>query len=468
MGQSAENPCSQLHSRYNPQAEAVRFIDSLQLKETIECFILIEPGLGYIIPVLQERFKNSKIIVLHVKNHQIKHNFVPQKAILHTTERQNVKKFLETEVPEIEIDKIRIIEWRPSLNYFKEKYISLLSQVVEFLKQMDAGKRTTAAYGKRWFKNFYKNLLITNRTLLYRQTSLPVIVTGSGPNLEHALPLIAKMQKNCLIIAASSSIMALNANGITADLIITTDGGNWALFHGATCQRMAKETAFAVNLCAALPSSTTAPFLIINDGSFWQSIIFNELKIPSVIIPQRGTVTATAVELVMLLSSGNIFLAGFDFSNNDIRTHVKPYSFDNLFFGKANRFLPFYTTSFTRSTLLREGGSLNIYETWFKDKISLWQNRVFSLTEHKVFKNAIPDKQSNIKNINEIFSTVNIKNNPADSQKKGFNALLSALYNQEYSENIRSELSQMLCPGEKEITKQELEAVIRRELAISN
>ena len=471
---SAGNPLPHLHSRYNPQGEAVRYLDSLNLKDTIKCFILIEPGLGYMIPVLLERFAKSKIIVLHTESgacrneEQISLNERNSCAVHYGANGASINKFLETEVPEIDADCVKIIEWRPSLNYYKEEYVTLLSQTAGFLKRLDAEKRTTAAFGKRWIKNFFKNLEVLNKTLLYRQTSLPVIVTGSGPGLEEAMTVIKNNQNNCLIIAASSSLTALDANGIEADIVIATDGGNWALRHLYPCVRkkMSPDFAYAANLCAALPSQTKeTPFLIINDGSFWQSIVLRELLIPSVIIGQRGTVTAAAVELAMLLSGGNIYLAGMDFSNNDIKTHARPYAFDNLFFGEANRFLPVYTTYFSRSSLLKDGGSMNIYAAWFKNRLSSWEKRIFSLTNHSIFNHAIPEKQTKIKNTKEIFNIKNVKEDPSMFREKGLSALVSALKNSEYADDLTKELTPLLFPASKaNVTAKDLEKTLRKEL----
>ncbi|MDR2541988.1 MAG: DUF115 domain-containing protein [Treponema sp.] len=398
--------------------------------------------MGYIIPVLKERFKNSKIIALHVDdNYKDNHFDIP---VLYTTENSKVKKFLENEVPEIDSDKIRIIEWRPSLTFYKEAYLSLFSLVVNFLKRFDAGRRTTAVFGKRWLKNFFKNLKVVKKTLLYRQTSLPVIVTGAGPGLEQALPLIAKMQETCLIIAASSSFLSLSSHGIHTDIVIATDGGPWALRHIYPVFRnnsSKTESVLAVNLCAALPSqSTDMPFLIINDGSYWQSIILNKLGIPSVVIGQKGTVIATAVELALLLSSGNIYLAGMDFSIRDIRTHVRPYAFDNIFLMQANRLRPFYSQSFTRSKLLKEGGSMDIYAAWFADQIQTWPKRIHTLTNKK---------EKTIKNTKEIFKEQNINEDPDLFYKRGIDALLTGINNPEYEEMIIKELFPLLLPDKK-------------------
>jgi len=412
------------------------------------------------IPVLKDKFKNSKIIALHVNDHfKSEQNSEIDCTHCYSTNRQIIKNFLEKEIPETETDKIKIIEWRPSLNYFKEAYVSLLSIVAEYLKMTDAGRRTTSVFGKRWFKNFFKNLVLINKILLYRQSSFHVIVTGSGPSLEQSLPIIAENQKKCLIIAASSSVNALSSYNINADIIIATDGGTWALKHlYPSCRNnYHHKTILAANLCAALPSQRKdLPFFIINDGSFWQNIVLHETGIPSVLIRQTGTVSATSVELALLLSSGDIYLAGLDFSVSDIRTHVRPYAFDNLFFSTANRLNPFYNTSFTRSGLLKKGGSLDIYGSWFKDQFNSWPKRIFSIKEHR-----ISNKEQGKINLFDFLNIVKIKDDPSLFCKRGASALISALNNPLYSDNLIQELNPLLFPGEKNITKPEIESELR-------
>jgi len=460
---------NKLHSKYNPHSEAVRYIDSLNLKNNTECFILIEPGLGYIIPVLQEKFKTSKIIVLHIDNFPLPQDCLQTEIpTLYSTEPAKIQEFLETQIPEIDVDHIQIIEWRPSMNFYRESYVKLISQVVSFIKRTDAGNRTTAAFGTKWVRNFFRNLVNINKTILYRQTAIPVIVTGAGPSLEYAMPVIKKVQDFCLIIAASSSVIALAKNDITADIVITTDGGNWALKH----IYHTKNNILAVNLCAALPSQCcNTPFLIINDGSLWQNIILNELSLPSVLIPQRGTVTATAVDLAMILSTGNIYLAGLDFSVRDIITHARPYSFDSLFFNKANRLTPVYSESFTRSTLIRQGGSLDIYNTWFKNQLTLWPKRIFSIGSYNgnnIFINGdiqlnseVSFKELSPKNTDLMFKADSIKEDPALFSKRGGEALLTALKKPEYAQDLKKELNSLFFADEKSVTDQKLETTIK-------
>jgi len=451
---------AQLHSRYNPQSEAARYIDSLNLKDDIKCFILIEPGQCYMIPVLRERYKESKILALHVEEQC---QPLADYSLI-SCEPLEIQKFLETHILQ-DVENIKIIEWRPSLNHYREAYAKILCEVVNFLKRADAGKRTAAAFGKRWVRNFFRNLKNVNTSLLYKQSCIPVIVTGSGPSLEKALPIIKEAQDSSLIIASSSSLLALCAFGIKADIVIATDGTSWALKHLYPFYR-ASGGILAVNLCAALPSQAAfTPQLLINDGSFWQSVILHELKLASVIIPQRGTVTATAAELALILSSANIYLAGMDLAVQDIRTHARPYSFDSLFLNKANRVNPFYSQCYTRSSLLNRGGSFNIYSSWFKSQKTQWPYRIFSIGANSVFEED-PSMQSVFANQcklnkNDYFKPVNSEESSMNFRERGAAALLSAMNNPEYSHNIKQELNTLLFPGENKTTDKDLETAIK-------
>jgi len=414
------------------------------------------------VPVLQEKFKNSKIIVLHIDDSfQGCLQTEPEVPTLYSTDAAVVRNFLEREIPQTDSSLIRIIEWRPSLNFYREAYVNLLSEVVEFVKQLDSGQRTVCAFGRRWVRNFFRNLQTTRLALLYRATDNPVIVTGSGPSLENAIPVIRKIQDGCLIIASSSSVTALLHNGIHADMVIAADGGGWALRHLYPCFRNTDSVPIAANLCAALPSQCASiSRLIINDGSFWQSVILHELSLPSVVIPQKGTVTAYAVELAMLLSGTNIYLAGMDLGVKDMRTHVRPYGFDHLLFENACRLSPVYSKTFLRSRQIQEGGSYKIYAQWFKNQLVSWPKRIFSLCgNHEVFENA-PTKQAAAKKTGGFFKTFPVNDDPASLREKGKTALITALKDSRFSSDIKSELAQLLFHGTKEVSERELEAAI--------
>jgi hypothetical protein len=454
---------AQLHSRYNPQAEASRYIDALNLKSGIACFILIEPGLGYLVTELKKRCPDSKVIVLHADS-RFREYPIPGAAVWYPDSGTTAQDFLEAEIPDASAAAARIIEWRPGLNLYADACLSLARDAADYIRRADAGRRTAAAFGKKWVKNFFRNLGLPRRALLFTQADCPVIVTGSGPGLEESLGEIRGLREGSILVAASSSLLALARAGLTPDLVISTDGGSWALTHLYSCFRPNLRGPLAASLCAALPSQCgDLPFLALNDGSLWQSTVLNALGIPSLVIPQRGTVTASAVDLALALSRGPVYLAGMDLSVRDIRTHARPYGFDHLFWGSATRLRPLYSQAFSRSTDMRQGGTHAIYAAWFKKQLASWPARVFPLGgNHEIF--GAPAQTRNAPGSGadaaakppacaaRLFTETPVHGAGAALRETGLRALIAGLENGRFGETLKKELGPLLFPGEQEVS----------------
>ncbi|MDR2921987.1 MAG: DUF115 domain-containing protein, partial [Treponema sp.] len=469
---------AKLHSKYNPQAEARRYIDALKIDSDINCFILIEPGIGYMIPVLREDRPDSKIIVLHADAcfRELPGVFQGD-AVWYPDSGAGVQEFLETEVPLAA--RVRIVEWRPGLNVFGDIILNLVRESAEFIKRLEAGRRTGAFFGKRWVRNFFRNLALFQNTLLYRKMDIPVVITGSGPGLESVLSRILAVRESVFVLAASSSLQALAAGGITPDMAISTDGGGWALTHLYSFFRPATPRLFekprlpekppllALSFCAAVPSQCSdIPLLPMNDGSLWQSIALHAIGFPSALIPQRGTVTASALELALELSNGRLFLAGMDLSVCDIRSHARPNALDPLLFGCASRLRPVYSQYFIRSGAIRAGGSLDVYAAWFKTRLGLLPKRIFSIgNNHEVFGGLAREMPfagiDGRTEREEHFEPVKTADNHGGRPKRAAQAIITALGDPKYAPALIAELSPLLFPSQKNAGPREIAGALR-------
>jgi hypothetical protein len=440
--------------------EAERYVHSLSLRQETQFFILIEPGLGYIIPFLQKQCPQAQIIVLHVRQGS---PAAPQSmpAVCTWCPETGIplSHFLEQTIPDTEADALQIIEWRPALAVYGAEYLQLLTETVEFIKRIDANKRTIRAFGRRWFRNFFKNIGILHRIYTARAGclgSLPLIVTGAGPSLEETLPLMREVRNHrpLPILAAASSVPALLTGGIVPDFVITTDGGGWARLHLYDCLRSKPPFGLAASLIAALPSQCAeVPILVISDGSYWQNLVLQGLAIPGINLLQRGTVTAQALDLAFVLTSGPIYITGMDLANQDIRTHARPYSFERLLEEKATRFNPVYSQSFVRSRAIEAGGSHRIYASWFKERLEAYPRPIVSLgANNPVFKDLTrpleslglavsgkPDARSP-----ELGKPLTFQA-PDNPIKIGMNLLLAALSMPHTGARVQAELFPLLC-----------------------
>ena len=458
-----------LHSRYNPQGEAERYISSLSLNESIRFLILIEPGLGYMVAPLRKKLPSAKIIALHAEANPegeagINGPEAPDSE-WHPGMGIPVQDFLEREIPDVEAAELRILEWRPALSVYGGAYRALVEGAVEFIKRTDANTRTLKNFGGSWFRNFFKNLGIIRKILCPLPLSQPLLVTGAGPGLEDTIHLIKNSPPGTggrgifFILAASSSAAALEAADLKADLVISTDGGNWARLHLYECYRKG-EPNLAVSLTAALPSQCeSSPVLPICDGSLWQTLILRELKIPFIVLPQRGTVSASALDLAFALTKGDIFIAGMDLSNRDIRSHVRPYSLDFLLEEKAGRLNPVYSQSYRRSSMLKAGGSYGIYASWFEKQLPSYPRRLHSLGKNNPLFNSLEntglpfDKTTVPDPVQFETLTLKYEENPSI---KALAVLEKALTDPRCPAKLPEELGALLFPGRERPSAKEL------------
>jgi hypothetical protein len=465
-----------LHSRYNPRGEAEKYINALNLRENIRFFILIEPGMGYMVPVLRKNNPQARIIALHVSDFFITRETVGDRtleadAVWDPGRGIPVQRFLEEQIPDTEARFIGLIEWRPSLAAYGENYLRLLSEAVDFIKRVDANARTVKGFGRRWFKNVCKNLKVLQRVLEPVPSSSPVVVTGAGPSLEETIPLIRgwKKKEPLGILAAASSAEALAAGGILPDLIISTDGGGWAPVHLRGALRK-KPPALAVTLNAALPSQCgDLPLLVLSDGSVWQNLLLKSMAIPFIPLPSRGTVTASALDLALVLTRGEIFITGTDLSHRDIRTHARPYGFNLLLELRASRFHPLYSETFVRAGAIAASGSHGIYAAWFSRQAAAYPNRLHTLgNNNPVFnslgKGELPGLSGPGKTTpaaGETFFSGGRITGPSFPAEHALNALLGALGDPHFAPVISGELSPLLLAEGADPSPQELKQVIR-------
>ena len=413
----------------------------------------MEPGLSYLITPLRNKFPHAKIISLHAEEVPVDLAAIPDSSWYPGMDI-SLNDFLENEIPDCLAGEILLVEWKASRQYYGKKYLYLVEASVEFIKKIDANSRTILAFGHLWVKNYFKNLDLVSNIIQYEVFSKDILVCGAGPSLENSIPAIKEKRKNLFIIAASSSLGCLKTNGINADLVITTDGGNWARLHlFETFRSVTFRSSHDTKLCAALTAALPAQcrelkLLPLTDTSYWQNIILKKLGIPCLSLPQRGTVTASALDLAFKLSRGNIFVSGMDLQNRDIRSHSRPYSFDSLLEEKEKRFNPFYSQIYKRASLIKKGSSYKIYEDWFKKQISLYPGSIYSLGENNPLfaKNKIDVTQYKEQE-EAIYSLVKISHKDY-LKDKALKIIINEL--EENEQLLKRELSPLLFPNENE------------------
>jgi hypothetical protein len=450
--------------------EAEKYIDSLRPEKSYRYFILIEPALGYLALALKRRFPQSGLVILHCSDffsneklsalwpENIGSRIAVKAPSWNPSCKESLENFLDRTIGTAEPAEIRLIDWKPSVNAYGKSCVDLAARTVDCIRRIAAGKNTVKNFGRRWLRNALRNLPLLRNPAEFRAGVQPVLVCAAGPGLEDSLPAIAEWKQSAappFIIAVSSAAPAMLYRKIIPDIIVAVDGGPWALLHLFESFRSIKNPdkcpVIAAALTASLPSQTENwPILILGDGSLWQELLLRSCnKLPFKSFPQRGTVSASALDLALLLTGGNIYFAGLDFSHQDIKTHSRPYAFDKILENTSSRYKPLYSLTFEREVTISKSGSLGIYAAWFKTHVNhAAPGRLYTLMSSPL---GIPQAELPLKGgtesgkAAEITFTVN-RNFSPPGKKNGAVLLLDALDAPLTAKQTEQELGELLFP----------------------
>lgn len=378
-----------LHSKYAPSAEADRFIESNPFPPNTATVVLIEPALEYLADALRRRRPDVRVLCVHCSpffKGSERSLIEPERRFYGDAEGPELDDFLGRWISDFEAARTGVLQWRPSLNAYGQRALALLERVSAYLNRAAANARTTAGFGRRWVRNTLSFAQDIRSVYVPERGNCPVVLAASGPGLEDALGEIrsARARGPLYVIAVSSAVESLLAGGVRPDLTVWIDGGQWAAFHLTAALRSGLRLSAS---CSAIhPSSVyDHPILVLRDESRLQAVIADALGIPAFAFPQRGTVSATALDLAGALSAGPVYLAGFDMQVLRRTTHARPNALDRFVEDEASRLAPAATGYYARYLSARDGPALRIYGQWFARRLERESGRIFVLGSGEAF-----------------------------------------------------------------------------------
>ena len=400
-----------IHSSYNPEKEARRFLDKhasgIRRYATIT---IIGAGLGYLDRLLRFSMPDNKIISIHLDS-ALYQNRVPSPPAKNSVYRWHPKMSIDIEtfllktLHEYEVKGLRIISWYPSIKARLKLANEVASTLKLVMRRYTGNVDTTTTFGRLWKKNMFQNFMNLDKFIVPMRLKQPIILAASGPSLEYALKELHAHRHSFQLWTLPSSLPALAEAKLEPDLIIASDPGFWALQH----QRYYTEN---VPIAMPLSSSTPPPntrVLLLNQGTAVESELISSREWPSIPVPSMGTVAATAVEVWRCLSEGPLILTGLDLCWFDLRSHSRPHAFDGWIASRSYRLHPFNDIYWKRTEALspvrlgkfRVESTLETYADWFRSELP--KNRVFRFAPKKF--PSIPVKLPGITEVGpEIFA----------------------------------------------------------------
>lgn len=314
-----------LHSNYNPDAEAEKYINSNYKEGYLN--ILFGYGLGYIANAIAKKYGNTDILVydplfssLNIENKdKIEGVF---------SDLQDFCKRSEDYIADFD-RKVNILL---SPNYDKI-FVNEYKEFLDFIRHIQiediVNENTIRFFGDLWQENYIMNLYYVHKDqslkTLYNKYDCPVILASGGPSLTKQLPLLKEIKDKCLIISAGSTINSLLAADIIPDYVVTMDGGESNYLHFKNIKN------YNFNLIYGLGNAwqierdfkgNRYSFCFYGEDSI-QKRIKEGLGKDLPMLSTGGTVAITALEIASKISTGPIAIIGQDLAYTNNKSHAE-------------------------------------------------------------------------------------------------------------------------------------------------
>lgn len=314
-----------LHSNYNPEAEADKYIDNNYKEGYLN--ILFGYGLGYIANSIAKKYKKTDILVydplfssLRIEN--------KDKIVGVFSDFNDFCKYCENYIADFD-RKVNILI-SPNYNIiFEKEYKDLLDFIRHVQIEDIVNENTIRFFGDLWQENYIMNLhyVYKDQSLkeLYNKYDCPVILASGGPSLTKQLSLLKKMKDKCLIISAGSTINSLLAADIIPDYVVTMDGGESNYLHFKNIKNYDFDLIYGLGNAWKIErdfKGNRYSFCFYGEDSI-QKRIKEGLGKDLPMLSTGGTVAITALEVASKISTGPIAIIGQDLAYTNNKSHAE-------------------------------------------------------------------------------------------------------------------------------------------------
>jgi len=245
-----------------------------------------------------------------------------------------------------------------------EQFSSVFSEgcVREGLARISRDYSVQAHFGKIWFVNFCKNLVLLSRiqtTLPVLNTSRRAIIVAAGPSLDSKIQYLRDNREKICIIATDTAWGALRGYDINPDVFVSIDPQYYSLSHSHI--GFISGTWVILDMCAnpALAEKALTDgcrLCFVCGGHPLSRLASASLSIPD-LDTSSGTVTLAAFQAARALGFIDIQTIGDDYAYVAGKPYAKGTYLSNVFDSSSTRYATaetMWTTLMFRTPVRRE------------------------------------------------------------------------------------------------------------------
>jgi hypothetical protein len=346
----------QLHSCYDPESEAKKFVQTSKLGEQ-SLYIHLNPGYGYHIKYLQKLFPKTKHIIFTTYLALFEVSKTLEFPIVYATSMVEVSSFL----CQINIDPlagVQVLGWQSQVFAHEHLYIKTLQWINDYIKIQVININTGKVFSKQWKQNATLHCMQSRFYKVKQKSQGLLLLLASGPSLALHTDNILNIVSSAIIWALPSSLSFCAVHGIKPHCVVQSDGGFWSQYHW-TAGIEKPDCILAeprARLLRTAPKIPIIPFVSCEES---EKAMYTKYPQIPYRVPDNGSVAFQAIYLARHFHNGPILILGLDLASLDLRNHVRPHSFDSLYYEKQNRL---------HSLTLNEQETQYIGSRWLRSK----------------------------------------------------------------------------------------------------
>jgi hypothetical protein len=351
-----------LHSAYDPEREADRFIE-VSLAScgfTPRMIVITEPALSYAAQSISKRLPLCAICAIRYTN-----DFCPEDSrwnhVLYAKNLDDIGEELYNRFGEETLCASLFLSWQASERAFPQETKCVWQGIKNAVSKARDVLATREYFAACWLKNSLRFCASLKKTARVVCGSQSVLIAASGASLEACIPFIQERRNDFFLITVSSAHKTLAFHGIQCDARITTDGGFWAkeLLGVKNCPTACTPESALTAHC--FEEETIIP-LTYGDGSI-ESKLLDLLKITALTVKRNGTVAGTALSFAQALTTGPVLFCGLELAQGAGYQHARPHAREERCRAFDMRVRPL---SFRQAEEgINAKGALSVYRNWF-------------------------------------------------------------------------------------------------------
>ena len=410
-----------VHSKYNPQEEARRILDSefFQTAEAQSRCIFTGLGLGYLASQYIERFPAAEAVIIEA-DRDIFLCCLAARPLASFFRHRRLSLLIGTQ-PEESASFLASTGWNSKILFkapvsteaYKPWYGTFFMLLERNKMKNSINAKTLERFGTLWLKNTVKNLdmLCTAAKIGCFKNAFPdavAVVLAGGPSLTAHLEEIKKSGKDFLIIAVDTALRACLRAGITPDFILSFDPQYWNYLHTAGLDT---SKSILISEAAVFPavlrqryravflSESSVPF-----ARYLESKGEKQNGDEDCVLAAGGSVATTAWDFARYIGAKPVIMAGLDLAYPGKQTHFAGSTFEEAVHTRSTRVasaeqanfnslysaFPSLHQDYAGGTVLTDRRML-LYAWWFESTLAKYPEvKTFNLMPHGVFIPGMP------------------------------------------------------------------------------